>query len=163
MKWPKISIITPSYNQGKYLEQTILSVISQNYPNYEYLIIDGKSTDNSVEIIKKHEKHLSFWVSEKDNGQSHALNKGFKLATGDIFCWINSDDFFYPGIFNKMASEFLNNSDVFFIHGYQNHVDEFGIKLYETYPTCKNPKKAILYGGITRQLSCFFKKESRGI
>jgi glycosyltransferase involved in cell wall biosynthesis len=91
--YPKISIITPSYNQGQYLEQTILSVINQQYPNLEYIIIDGGSTDNSVEIIKKYEKYLTYWVSEKDNGQSHAINKGLEKCTGDIFNWINSDDY----------------------------------------------------------------------
>lgn len=89
---PKISIITPSYNQAQYLEDTILSVIEQNYPNLEYIIIDGGSTDNSVEIIKKYEKYLSFWVSEKDSGQSDAINKGIEKCTGEIFNWINSDD-----------------------------------------------------------------------
>ena len=86
---PKISIVTPSFNQGKYLEKTILSVIEQGYPNLEQIIIDGGSTDESVEIIKKYEKHLAYWVSEPDRGQSHAINKGFERATGEIFGWLN--------------------------------------------------------------------------
>ena len=84
MPFPQISIITPSYNQGEYLEETIQSVIGQKYPNLEYIIIDGGSTDNSVEIIRKYEEHLHYWVSEKDAGQSAAINNGFNLASGDI-------------------------------------------------------------------------------
>ena len=103
-EYPKISIITPSYNQGQYLEETILSVIGQNYPNLEYIIIDGGSSDNSVEIIKRYEKHLAYWTSEKDNGQSVAINKGFKLASGDILGWLNSDDMYLPGALYYVAS-----------------------------------------------------------
>jgi glycosyltransferase involved in cell wall biosynthesis len=91
-KWPKISIITPSYNQGQYIEETILSVINQGYPNLEYIIIDGGSTDDTVNIIKKYEKDLTYWVSEPDRGQSHAINKGLSVATGELFNWLNSDD-----------------------------------------------------------------------
>jgi glycosyltransferase involved in cell wall biosynthesis len=92
----KISIITPSYNQGQFLERTILSIINQNYSNLEYIIIDGGSTDNSVEIIKKYENNITYWVSEKDNGQTDAINKGMRIATGDILGWINSDDILLP-------------------------------------------------------------------
>ncbi len=108
---PKISIITPSYNQGEFLEDTIKSVIEQKYPNLEYIIIDGGSTDNSVDIIKKYESHFSYSVSEKDNGQTAAINKGFKIATGDIIAWLNSDDFYYPGALNLIAEMYLSDSE----------------------------------------------------
>ncbi|MBP9014346.1 MAG: glycosyltransferase [Smithella sp.] len=94
--WPKISIVTPSYNQGQFLEETIRSVLLQNYPNLEYIIIDGGSSDNSVEIIKKYEQWLTYWVSEPDNGQSDAINKGLKKVTGEVFNWLCSDDYLEP-------------------------------------------------------------------
>ncbi len=95
--WPKISIITPSFNQAEFIEVTIRSVIRQGYPNLEYIIIDGGSTDGSVKIIKKYEEYLTYWVSESDRGQAHAINKGLLRITGDIFGWINSDDMLLPG------------------------------------------------------------------
>lgn len=110
--FPKITIITPSYNQGHYIEQTIQSVLNQNYPNLEYIIIDGGSTDNSVDIIKKHEDQLTYWVSEKDRGQSHAINKGLEIATGDIINWLNSDDYYEPNCLHKIAEEFKKNSSI---------------------------------------------------
>ncbi|HWZ23209.1 MAG TPA: glycosyltransferase family 2 protein [Cytophagaceae bacterium] len=91
-KFPKITIVTPSYNQGQFIEETIRSILLQNYPNLEYIIIDGGSTDNTVEVVKKYEPWITYWVSEKDSGQSHAINKGFERATGEIVNWINSDD-----------------------------------------------------------------------
>ncbi|MBW4669548.1 MAG: glycosyltransferase [Cyanomargarita calcarea GSE-NOS-MK-12-04C] len=103
---PKISIVTPSFNQAEFLEATIKSVISQEYPNLEYIIIDGGSTDGSIDIIKKYESHLHFWCSELDNGQYDAINKGFTHATGEILAWINSDDMFYPWTFQTIASIF---------------------------------------------------------
>ena len=114
---PKISIITPSFNQGQYIEQTIDSVLSQNYPNLEYIIIDGGSTDNTVEIIKKYEKYLKYWVSEPDKGQSHAINKGFKMATGDIIAWLNSDDYYLPEAFEFVAKKFEQNPNIDIIYG----------------------------------------------
>jgi glycosyltransferase involved in cell wall biosynthesis len=110
---PKITVVTPSYNQGAFIEQTILSVLGQRYENLEYIIVDGGSTDTSVEVIKRYEADLAWWVSEKDRGQSHALNKGFARATGDILCWLNSDDFFFPGVLHAVA-RFLETDDLIY-------------------------------------------------
>ena len=106
--FPRISIITPSFNQGQFLEQTICSVLDQNYPVLEYIIVDGGSTDNSVEIIKKYEKHLAWWVSEKDKGQSDAINKGIKKVTGEIVNWLNSDDYYMTDTLLHISQQFAN-------------------------------------------------------
>lgn len=102
-KYPKISIVTPSFNQAVFLEATIKSVINQNYPNLEYIIIDGGSSDGSVEIIKKYEQYLHYWCSEADGGQYDAINKGFRHSTGEIMGWINSDDMYLPWAFKTVA------------------------------------------------------------
>lgn len=114
---PKISIITPSFNQGQYIEETILSIIGQGYPNLEYIIIDGGSTDDTVGVIKKYEHRISKWVSEKDKGQSDAINKGLKMATGDIVAWLNSDDVYTPGTLHAVASAFNTNPKAGIVYG----------------------------------------------
>ena len=103
---PKISIVTPSFNQGRFLEETILSVLNQKYDNLEYIIIDGGSKDETVEIVRRYEDRLTYWVSEKDRGQVHAINKGLERATGEIFAFINSDDVYLPGTFAAVAEYF---------------------------------------------------------
>jgi glycosyltransferase involved in cell wall biosynthesis len=120
----KVSVITPSYNQGQFLERTILSIINQNYPNLEYIIIDGGSTDNSVEIIKKYENQITYWVSEKDNGQTDAINKGMRKATGDIVCWINSDDILLSGALKIVGEYFKNYPKIEFLNGLTLQIDK---------------------------------------
>ncbi len=112
-----VSIITPSYNQGKYLEQTIQSVLNQTYSNIEYLVVDGGSTDNSVDIIKKYEENISYWISKPDNGQADAINKGLKLVKGDLVCWVNSDDILYPHYVADRVQQFKENPNVDMIYG----------------------------------------------
>ena len=115
--WPKVTIVTPSFNQGQFLEETIRSVLLQGYPNLEYIVIDGGSTDNSVDIIRKYEPWLSFWVSEPDAGQADAINKGFAKSTGEFLGWINSDDYLYPGVIKRVVEVFQSNSRVEMIYG----------------------------------------------
>lgn len=105
-QYPKISLVTPSFNQGQFLEQTIRSILDQDYPNLEYIIIDGGSTDNSKQIIKKYSSKLKYWVSEKDKGQADAINKGFAHANGEIMGWLNSDDMLMPGSLRLIAKIF---------------------------------------------------------
>lgn len=106
---PKISIVIPSFNQGEFIEETILSIISQEYPNLELIVIDGGSSDNTIDIIKKYENSIHYWISEKDNGQSHAINKGLKLATGQLHSFLNSDDLLMPNSLFEVAKAFSNN------------------------------------------------------
>ncbi len=126
MNYPKISIVTPSFNHGDYLEATILSVLGQNYPDLEYIIIDGGSTDHSVDIIRKYEKHLAFWISEKDNGMYDAINKGFQKSTGEIMAWINSDDMFHANAFVNVAKIFESFPEVKWIQGNPTTFDRSG-------------------------------------
>jgi len=125
MNYPKISIVTPSYNQAKYLEQTILSILDQNYPNLEYIIIDGGSTDGSVDIIKKYENKLTYWVSEPDKGLYHALQKGFDKTTGEIMGWLNSDDMLHRNSLFILA-EILMLPNVKWVQGNPTTYDELG-------------------------------------
>lgn len=123
---PRISIVTPSYNQGEYLEATLRSVTSQGYPNLEYVVIDGASTDGSVDIIKRFAPDLSYWVSEPDLGHAHALNKGFAHTSGEIMCWINSSDLHYPWTLATVAEIFSQLPQVEWITGVPSQFDVEG-------------------------------------
>ncbi|MBU1863858.1 MAG: glycosyltransferase [Candidatus Omnitrophica bacterium] len=122
--FPKITVVTPSYNQKEFLEKTILSVLNQNYPNLEYIIIDGGSTDGSIEVIKKYERYLGCWLSESDRGQADALNKGFTKATGDIIGWQNSDDLYLPNTFMQIAEIFSHNPSIDVLYGNRFDIDD---------------------------------------
>jgi len=124
--FPKISIVTPSFNQAKYLEETIMSVIKQDYPNLEFIIIDGGSTDESLEIIKKHEKNIHYWISEPDNGMYHAIQKGFENSTGEIMTWINSDDLLAKDSLFNVGEIFSEFENIEWLSGIPNIVDEKG-------------------------------------
>ena len=121
---PRVSIVTPSFNQGRFLEETIRSVLLQGYPDLEYIVIDGGSADQSVEIIQKYEEWLAYWVSEKDSGQAHAINKGFSHATGEICAYLNSDDVFLPNALRDIASFFAKDSEAALAYGDCQIIDE---------------------------------------
>lgn len=126
MNLPRISVVTVSYNQATYLEQAIKSVLDQEYPNLEYIVIDGGSTDGSVEIVKRFSPMLHYWVSEQDSGQSDALNKGFARATGDILCWLNSDDLLEPGSLQRVANELDTGEKPSWLIGSSRLIDSEG-------------------------------------
>ena len=130
-EFPRITVITPSLNQAQFLEQTIRSVLDQNYPNLEYIVIDGGSTDGSVDIIKRYEDRVAYWVSETDRGQSHAINKGLKRATGEIIAYLNSDDFYLPGALHRVAEVSRRRPETDLIHGRCRSVDAMGNKVGE--------------------------------
>ena len=125
-KYPKITVVTPSFNQGQFIEATIQSVLGQEYPNLEYIICDGGSTDGTVDILKKYDDKIAWWCSEKDKGQSNAINKGMRRATGDIVCWINSDDVLLPGALLAVAKFYSNHPDTDFANGYTVEIDKEG-------------------------------------
>lgn len=158
--WPKISIVTPSYNQGQFLEETIRSVCHQDYPNLEYMIIDGGSTDNSIEIMRKYQSFLTYWISEPDAGQSDAINKGWRKSTGEIIAWLNADDYYSPGALSHVATIFRENPEVVLVHGSANTHDQSGrTLLFTTAPQDMDPYEMIAgCGGVTTQPSIFWRR-----
>jgi glycosyltransferase involved in cell wall biosynthesis len=127
--WPKLTIVTPSYNQGCFIEETIRSVLLQGYPNLEYIIMDGGSTDESVEIIRKYAPWLAYWHSMQDKGQADAINKGFTRSSGEIIAWVNSDDTYEPETFYRIVQSLLNHPSYQVIHGDAWYINESGQRI----------------------------------
>ncbi len=159
--WPRISVITPSFNQDKFIEQTIRSVLLQNYPNLEYIVIDGGSTDGSVNIIRKYEPYLAYWVSERDRGQSHAINKGFALATGDIMCWLNSDDYLLPDALFTVAESLGKGTGNFALLGHCLYIPDDGSALIEAKGRYESLERLLQFwkGYTMPQSSIFWRRE----
>ena len=161
---PKITVITPSYNQGHFITETIDSVLSQNYPNLEYIVMDGGSTDDTVDILKSYGKKFT-WVSKKDKGQTDAINKGIKKSTGDIICYLNSDDVFLPNTLNTVAEYFMQNPEAMWVTGDYFIIDADGNKIQSFVAEYKkwlrqNPSKQRLsIANYIIQPSTFWRKE----
>ena len=159
MTAPLVSIVTPSYKQARFLEATIQSVISQNYPRIEYIVADGGSDDGSVDNIKKYADKLAWWVSEEDKGQTDALSKGFARATGDIFAWLNSDDTYEPGAV-AAAVEFLQaHPEVGMVYADCNYINEDG-KVIGQFPAAQTDLRRLKQGYVhIPQQTTFFRAE----
>jgi glycosyltransferase involved in cell wall biosynthesis len=157
--WPRICIVTPSYNQGQFIEETIRSVLLQGYPGLEYIIVDGGSTDNSVEIIKKYEPWLSYWVSEKDRGQSHAINKGFRQGSAPFGNWLNSDDVLFPAAIATIGQSIADAPGASYLVGKSEYRDKTGKVVWHhvnVVPTDLDHLLLYFDGVFVPQPSCFF-------
>ncbi len=156
---PKVSIVMPSYNQGQFLEASIESVLAQDYPNIEYIAVDGGSKDNSVEILKKYQSHFAWWVSEKDKGHADALNKGFSHATGDILAWLNSDDIYLPGAIAEAVAILQEHPEVGMVYGNADLIDNSGVKVGE-FSARQTDYRRLLRGSVhIPQATTFFRAD----
>jgi len=156
---PLVSIITPSFNQSRYIEATINSVLSQDYPNIEYMIVDGGSRDGTVEIVKKYENKLAWWVSEKDKGQTDAINKGFARAKGEILAWLNSDDTYEPGAISAAVKYLQEHPEAGMVYGDCNFINEDG-RVIGKFGAAQTNQKLLRQGYVhIPQQTMFFRTE----
>jgi glycosyltransferase involved in cell wall biosynthesis len=155
--WPRVTVVTPSYNQSSFLEATIRSVLAQNYPNLEYIIIDGGSADGSIDIIKRYEPFLAHWVSESDRGQSHAINKGWQRSSGDILAFLNSDDLYLPGAIRASVGRLIREPQVDLVYGRAKVFDDTGV-LYETRPP-RHDVRELLVCNYIQQPTVFVRRD----
>ena len=154
-----VSIVTPSFNQAPYLEATIRSVLEQDYPDIEYIFVDGGSSDGSVDIIRRYADRLAWWVSEADKGQTDALNKGFARARGEILAWLNSDDTYQPGAVAEAAAFLQSRPEVGLVYGDANFIDENG-KLIGRFPAAQTDYRRLRRGYVhIPQQAAFFRAE----
>jgi len=147
LTWPLVSIITPSFNQVRYLESTIRSVLDQDYPNFEYILVDGGSTDGSLEIIERYSDRLAWWVSEKDRGQTDAINKGFAHAKGEILAWLNSDDTYQPHAIAEAIELLRDRPEVGLVYGDANFIDENG-RVIGRFPAAQTDYRRLRQGYV---------------
>jgi glycosyltransferase involved in cell wall biosynthesis len=155
--YPLVSIITPSRNQAPFLEATIQSVLGQDYPELEYLVIDGGSTDGSLDIIKRYKKRLAYWVSEPDRGQTDAINKGFAHAKGEIFAWLNSDDLLLPGAITRAVNYLISHPETGMVYGDADFIDETG-NVIGRFPARQTDYRRLRQGYVhIPQQSAFFR------
>src|SRR5665648_525607 len=163
-KLPQITVITPSYNQGDFIDQTIQSVLSQNYPDLQYLVMDGGSTDQTVDILKQYDQQF-FWVSERDRGQSDALNKGLRMATGEVVCFLNSDDLYEPGALFQVGKFFADHPEAAWLTGKCRVVDPMGVEIRRPITAYKNfwlrskSYRALLVLDYISQPATFWRRE----
>ena len=158
MSRPRITIVTPSYNQGRFLGETLQSVHDQGYPELEHIVIDGGSTDESVSVIERFAPQLTYWVSERDRGQSHAINKGFARATGEILTWLNSDDTLVPGALEAVAAVFEAHPDVDLVYGDFVYTDADGRPMRRRHVFASMHYETLLYHDYLGQPAVFFRR-----